>query len=288
MRYACIHRRRHQHSIRRMCRLLRVSRSGYYDWSQRAESARSRRDRELLLLIRQIHLESNGVYGARKIQRVLLDLGEDVGLNRVARLMKADHLKGCPKRRFRSPPNDAPQHPVAANVLNQDFKADKRNQRWGSDITQLWTKQGWLYLAVVMDLYSRRIVGWAMDRRVGRHLPIEALTMALGYRQPEGALLHHSDRGPQYTSDDFRDVLEKHGIECSMSARGHCYDNAPLESFFSLLKRERVRGRTYKTRQEAKADIFDYIERFYNRTRSHSYLGYLSPVQYENQTSGLI
>jgi putative transposase len=284
VRYRCIHRRRRQHSIRMMCRLLQVSRSGYYDWSQRAESARSLRDRELRLLIRQIHLESNGVYGARKLHRELLRLGEQVGRHRVARLMRADGLKGCPKRRFRRRPNDAPSHPIAANVLNQDFQADERNQRWASDITQTWTKQGWLYLAVVMDLYSRRIIGWAMDRRIGRHLAIEALTMALGYRQPQGTLLHHSDRGPQYTSEDFRDVLEEHGIECSMSARGHCYDNAPLESFFSLLKRERVRRRTYQTREQAKADIFDYIERFYNRKRSHGYLGYLSPVEYENRT----
>jgi putative transposase len=269
-----------------MCRWLRVSRSGYYDWCQRAESARAVRNRELRLLIRQIHLESNGVYGARKIRRELLDLGEDVGRHRVARLMRADGLKGCPKRRFRPPSNAAPEHPVAANLLKQDFQADERNQRWGSDITQLWTRQGWLYLAVVMDLYSRRIIGWAMDRRVGRHLPIEALTMALGYRQPQGALLHHSDRGPQYTSDDFRDILKQHGIQCSMSARGHCYDNAPLESFFSLLKRERVQRRTYATREDAKADIFDYIERFYNRKRRHSYLGYLSPVEYENRTAG--
>ena len=283
MRYACIHRRRHQHSIRKMCRLLRVSRSGYYDWAQRAESVRSLRDRELRLLIRQTHLESGGVYGARKVHRELLRLGEDCGRRRVARLMREDGLKGCPKRRFRRSSNAAPEQPFAANLLKQDFKADQRNQRWASDITQLWTRQGWLYLAVVMDLYSRRIIGWAMDRRVGRQLPVDALTMALGYRQPEGSLLHHSDRGPQYTSDDFRDVLELHDIQCSMSARGSCYDNAVVESFFSLLKRERVRRQTYNTREEAKADIFDYIERFYNRKRSHTYLGYLSPVQYENQ-----
>ena len=266
-----------------MCRLLRVSRSGYYDWAQRAESVRSLRDRELRLLIRQVHLESGCVYGARKVHRELLRLGEDCGRRRVARLMREDGLKGCPKRRFRRSSNAAPEQPFAANLLKQDFKADQRNQRWASDITQLWTRQGWLYLAVVMDLYSRRIIGWAMDRRVGRQLPVDALTMALGYRQPEGSLLHHSDRGPQYTSDDFRDVLELHDIQCSMSARGSCYDNAVVESFFSLLKRERVRRQTYNTREEAKADIFDYIERFYNRKRSHTYLGYLSPVQYENQ-----
>ncbi len=283
MRYACVHRRREQHSIRTMCRLLRVSRSGYYDWSQRSDSARRRRDRELRLLIRQIHLESDGVYGARKVYRELLELGEPRGRHRVARLMREDGLKGCPKRRFRRVANAGPGHPVAENLLQQDFRATRCNQRWASDITFIWTKQGWLFLAVVMDLYSRRIVGWSMDQRVSRHLVIDALTMALGYRQPEGSLLHHSNRGAQYTSDDFRDLLAKHGIDCSMSARGSCYDNAPVESFFSLLKRERVRRRTYTTREEAKADIFDYIERFYNRTRSHTYLDYLSPVQYENQ-----
>jgi putative transposase len=250
----------------------------------RTDSARRRRDRELRLLIRQIHLESNGVYGARKVHRELLKLGETCGRHRVARLMREDGLKGCPKRRFRHLPNAAEGQPIAENLLKQDFRARRRNQRWASDITCIWTKQGWLFLAVVMDLYSRRIVGWSMDRHVSRHLVIDALTMALGYRQPEGSLIHHSDRGPQYTSDDFRDLLDEHGIDCSMSARGSCYDNAPVESFFSLLKRERVRRQTYQTREEAKADIFDYIECFYNRKRSHTYLGYLSPVQYENRT----
>jgi putative transposase len=198
--------------------------------------------------------------------------------------MREDGLKGCPKRRFRRIANAPPGHPIAANLLQQNFTATRSNQRWASDITFIWTRQGWLYLAVVMDLYSRRIVGWSMDRRVGRHLVMDALTMALGYRRPMGPLLHHSDRGPQYTSDDFRDLLAKHGIECSMSARGSCYDNAPVESFFALLKRERIRRRTYRSRKEAKADVFDYIECFYNRRRSHTYLGYLTPVEYENRT----
>jgi putative transposase len=213
VRYACIHRRRHQHSVRTMCRLLRVSRSGYYDWTSRTDSARRRRNRELRLLIRQIHLESNGVYGARKIHRELRELGELCGRNRVARLMREDGLKGCPKRRFRRGANAAPGHPMADNLLKQDFTATDRNQRWASDITFIWTKQGWLFLAVMMDLYSRRIVGWAMHRRISRHLVIDALTMALGYRQPAGPLLHHSDRGSQYTSDDFRDLLAKHDID---------------------------------------------------------------------------
>lgn len=284
MRYRCIHRRRYQHSVRLMCRLLRVSRSGYYEWCQRGESARQCRDRELTVLIRQLHLESNGVYGARKLHRELLGIGEACGRHKVARLMRQAGLKGCPKRRFRRPVNAAPDHPVAANLLKQDFTASRANQRWAADITYLWTRQGWLFLAVVMDLYSRRIVGWSMDRRVGRHLVIDAMTMALGYRQPAGPLLHHSDRGPQYTSDDFRDLLAKHGVACSMSARGSCYDNAAVESFFSSLKRERVRRRTYRTREEAKADVFDYIECFYNRRRRHAYLDYVSPVAFENRT----
>ena len=165
-----------------------------------------------------------------------------------------------------------PSHPVADNVLQQDFTAEAPNERWASDITYISTQQGWLYLAVVMDLYSRRIVGWSMSRWISRHLAIDALKMAIDQRLPEGSLIHHSDRGSQYTSDDFRDELEKHGIQCSMSARGNCYDNAVVESFFGLLKRERVNRAHYLTRDEAKADVFDYIERFYNRKRRHGRL----------------
>ena len=281
MRYACIHRRRHQHSVRTMSRLLRASRSGYYDWCQRGESARSQRDRELTQCIRRLHLESNGVYGARKIHRELLDMGELCGRHKVARLMHKAGLKGCPKRRFRvtTQRGGAP----ASNLLDQNFTAMTTNERWASDITFIWTRQGWLYLAVVMDLYSRRIIGWSMSRRINRHIVVNALNMALGQRRPGEDLIHHSDRGSQYLSDDFQDLLKRNGITCSMSDKGSCYDNAVVESFFALLKRERVRRRTYKTREEAMADIFDYIECFYNRKRSHTYLDYLSPVQYENQ-----
>ena len=286
MRYACIHRRRYQHSVRKMSRLLRVSRRGYYDWCQRGESARDRRDRALLQHIRRIHLESKGVYGARKVHRQLLDEGELCGRHKVARLMRKDGLKGCPKRRFRHIPGASPSQPVAANLLKQNFYASRANERWVADITLIATRQGWLYLAVVMDLYSRRIVGWSMKQHTGRELVMEALTMALGNRQPDGSLIHHSDRGPQYTSEDFRSLLETHNIECSMSAKGSCYDNAAVESFFSLLKRERVRRQTYATREQAKADIFDYIECFYNRKRKHSYLGYISPVQFEQRSMG--
>ena len=237
----------------------------------------------LMPLVRQVHLESRGVYGARKIHRELRAKGEACGRHKVARLMRQAGLKGCPKRRFRRMKDQPPSYPIAHNLLQQDFTALRANERWASDITYISTRQGWLYLAVVMDLYSRRIVGWAMDRRTGRHLVIDAMKMALDQRDVPA--IHHSDRGPQYTSDDFRELLSMHGIECSMSGRGSCYDNAPVESFFSLLKRERIRRQTYATREEAKTDVFDYIERFYNRWRRHATLGYVSPVEYENQVT---
>jgi len=281
VRYEYIYRRRNTEPVRMMCRLLKVSRSGYYDWIKREESARARKNRELMPLIRQVHLESRGVYGARKVHRELRAQGEACGRHRVARLMRQAGLQGCPKRRFRKLQERPPSYPMAHNLLNQEFTASRMDERWASDITYISTRQGWLYLAVVMDLYSRRIVGWSMDRRTGRQLVINAIKMALGHREiPD---MHHSDRGPQYASDDFRELLREHDIECSMSGRGSCYDNAPVESFFSLLKRERIRRRSYATREEAKSDVFDYIERFYNRWRRHSYLGYVSPVEFESQ-----
>jgi putative transposase len=172
----------------------------------------------------------------------------------------------------------------ARNLLEQDFSAETTNERWASDITYLWTGQGWLYLAVVMDLYSRRIIGWSMSRRINRHLVLDALNMALGQRRPGEGLIHHSDRGVQYLSDDFQALLKVNGITCSMSDKGSCYDNAVVESFFASLKRERTKRRNYRTRDEARADVFDYIERFYNRKRRHGYVGNISPVQFENRT----
>jgi putative transposase len=189
--------------------------------------------------------------------------------------MREARLKGCPKRRFRVGSKPAPAK--VGNLLNQDFSACGANQRWAADITYLSTRQGWLYLAVVMDLYSRRIIGWSMHRRIGRQLALDALDMALGQRQPVGDLIHHSDRGPQYLSDDYQELLRRHGITCSMSERGRCYDNAVVESL-------RTHRRHYGTRDDARADVFDYIERFYNRERRHSYLGHLSPAEYEDRT----
>ena len=283
MRYACIARRRNQYPVDLMCQLLAVSRSGYYAWRVRPESQRAKTDRELSKRIRQIHEDSDGVYGAVKIAAELNEQGYPCGRHKVARLMRITGLKGCPKTTFKVTTQRDPSHPVADNLLEQDFTADGPNERWASDITYISTYQGWLYLAVVMDLYSRRIVGWSMSRWISRQLVIDALNMAIGQRCPEGELLHHSDRGSQYTSDDFREELEKYGIQCSMSARGNCYDNAVVESFFGLLKRERVNRTRYLTREEARDDIFDYIERFYNRKRRHGYLGNISPAVFEER-----
>ena len=271
-----------------MCRLLQVSRSGYYAWKARPESHRAKTDRELLRVIRRLHAESNGTYGSPRIRDDLRDEGYQCGRHKVARLMRNAGLKGCPKRRFRVTTQSNPLHPTAPNLLKQDFSASRPNERWAGDITYVATRQGWMYLAVVMDLFSRRIVGWSMSKWISRHLVIDAFRMALGARQPENGqpLLHHSDRGAQYSSDDFRKLLLKHGVESSMSARGNCYDNAVVESFFGILKRERVRGMNYRTREEAQADIFDYIECFYNRKRRHGYLGNVSPVEFEKRASG--
>lgn len=287
MRYLCIDRCRNQYPIRMMCRVLKVSKSGYYTWRTRPESARAKTDRELTRVIQRLHRESNGVYGSPKIWHELKDEGYHYGLHKVARLMRLAGLKGCPKRRFKVTTNRDPSHPVAENLLAQNFAFEAPNQCWASDITYLATNQGWLYLAIVMDLYSRRIVGWSMNRWINRHLVIDALRMALEARQPKGALIHHSDRGAQYTSDDFRDELTRNGIQCSMSGRGNCYDNAVVESFFGLLKRERVNRVRYRTRDEARADVFDYIEVFYNRKRRHGYVGNISPAAFEKWASGL-
>ncbi len=285
MRFACIDRRRDQYPIHQMCRLLQVSRSGYYAWRTRPESRRTGYDRELTRSIRLLHGKSDGTYGSPRIHAELHAEGFTCGRAKVARLMHNAGLKGCPKRRFRVTTKSGMTR--ALNLLDQNFSANDANQRWASDITFIWTGQGWLYLAVVMDLYSRRIIGWSMSRRINRHLVTNALIMALGQRRPEGKLIHHSDRGVQYLSDDFQDLLKANNITCSMSDRGSCYDNAVVESFFASLKRERVRRKKYRTRDEARADVFDYIERFYNRQRRHGYVGNISPAEFEERTLGL-
>jgi putative transposase len=281
VRYACIDRRRDLYPVRLMCRLLGVCASGYYAWRRRPESARVQRDRELLTEIRRVHQASKGVYGSPRVHAELVAEGVPVGRHKVAQLMRSARLRGCPKRRYRTTTQRDPSHRVARNLLKQDFTADRPNQRWASDITYIPTRQGWLFLAVVMDLYSRRIVGWSMSRWSDRRLVVNALRMAVKARRPAGPLIHHSDRGGQYTSDDFRNELANNGIDCSMSSTGNCYDNAVVESFFGVLKRERVIRVRYRNREQARADLFEYIEVFYNRKRRHGYLGNISPVDFE-------
>ena len=281
-----IDRRRNHYPVRLMCRLLGVSASGYYAWRKRPESARAKRNRELLEKIRRVHGASKGVYGSPRVHAELVAEGVPVGRHKVAELMRSARLRGCPKRRYRTTTQRDPTHPVAKNLLKRDFTADRPNRRWAGDITYIPTRQGWLFLAVVIDLFSRRIVGWSMSRRSGRRLVVDALTMAVEARRPEGPLIHHSDRGGQYSSDDFRKELQKHDIKCSMSSTGNCYDNAVVESFFGVLKRERVIRVRYRNREEARADLFQYIEVFYNRKRRHGYLGNISPVDFERQSNG--
>lgn len=286
MRYACIDRCRDLYPIRLMCRLLDVAASGYYAWRRRPEPHRVQRNRELLEKIRSIHAASNGVYGSPRVHAELLAKGVKVGRHKVAQVMRSARLKGCPKRRYRTTTQRDPGHQIEQNLLRQNFAADGPDQCWASDITYIATRQGWLYLAVTMDLFSRRIVGWSMDRWMSRHLVVDALRMAINARQPTGTLIHHSDRGGQYSSDDFRNELKKYGIKPSMSSTGNCYDNAVVESFFGALKRERVNRVRYRTREQARADLFEYIEVFYNRKRRHSYVGNISPDDFERQSTG--
>lgn len=286
MRYACIDRCRDLYPIRLMCRLLDVAASGYYAWRRRPEPQRVQRNRELLEKIRSIHAASKGVYGSPRVHAELLAKGVKVGRHKVAQVMRSARLKGCPKRRYRTTTQRDPGHQIEQNLLRQNFAADGPDQCWASDITYIATRQGWLYLAVTMDLFSRRIVGWSMDRWMSRHLVVDALRMAINARQPTGTLIHHSDRGGQYSSDDFRNELKKYGIKPSMSSTGNCYDNAVVESFFGALKRERVNRVRYRTREQARADLFEYIEVFYNRKRRHSYIGNISPDDFERQSTG--
>ena len=286
MKYASIERRRDRYPVRLMCRLLAVSVRGYYAWRTRPESARAQRDRALIAEIRRVHEVSKGIYGSPRIHAALVASGVRAGRHKVARLMRSEQLKGCPKRRIRVTTQRDPAHRVAKNLLKQDFTAKAPNQVWAADITSISTAQGWLYLAVVMDLFSRRIVGWSMSHWMSRHLVVDALRMAIAARRPDGPLIHHSDRGGQYTSDDFRDALARHGIECSMSGSANCYDSAVVESFFGLLKSERVNRVRYRTREEARADLFAYIEVFSNRKRRHGYLGNVSPADFEQQSAG--
>jgi len=264
-----------------MCEVFSVSRSGYYAWLKRPASKRKQADAELLGKIRIIHRDSDGSYGSPRVHRDLKEHGDTCGENRVARLMREDGLRSKTKRRFKATTDSKHDLPVAPNLLNREFNPEKPNEVYAGDITYIWTAEGWLYLAVVIDLFSRAVVGWAMDKRMTRQLVINALTMAVQRRRPPSGIIFHSDRGSQYASADFQLLLAQYGMRCSMSRKGDCWDNAPVESFFGTLKRELIFHRKYLTRFHARQSIFDYIERFYNRRRRHSTLAYKSPADYE-------
>lgn len=274
---------RGQFSITAMARVLEVSTSGYYSWRRREESRRSQENRKLLVEIKAIHTESDATYGSPRIHRELQARGIRCGENRVARLMRLHEVRPKQRRRYKATTDSRHALPVAENHLDRQFNPEAPNEAWAADITFVWTREGWLYLAVVMDLFSRRIVGWSMQSRLKRELVIDALKMATGSRHVGNSLLCHSDRGSQYASGDYQALLAAASIGCSMSRKGNCWDNAPVESFFATLKVERVYHRRYETREEARADLFQYLEVWYNRKRRHSSLGYLSPTDYEEQ-----
>lgn len=265
-----------------ICEALGVSRGGFYAWLSRPRSKRSRSDEELGAKVRASFLASDRTYGARRVWHDMLAEGIECGLHRIERLMRLQGLKSRPRRR-RMPVDTGERcsSAVAPNVLDRAFEASSPNRKWIADFTYVWTAEGWLYVAAVVDLFSRRVVGWSMNAAMTAQLVTDALLMAVWRRGKPGALLHHSDRGSQYTSEQFQRLLSDHGITCSMSRSGNCWDNAAMESFFSSLKTERIGRKIYRTRDEARADVFDYIERFYNVKRRHSAIGYTSPMEFE-------
>ncbi len=283
MRYRFIEAEKAQFPIRVLCQVLHVARSGWYRWRQQPMSRRGEENRRLCQQIYDIHQASRRTYGSPRIHRTLQDVGERCGRHRVARLMRHAGIRAKTVRRFKRTTNSQHPYPLAANLLAQNFTAPVRNQRWVSDITYIPTAEGWLYLAVVLDLFSRAVVGWALAERMTGAIVCQALTMALGRRGKVPGLLLHSDRGSQYAATDYQRLLHAHGIICSMSRKGNCYDNAPMESFFGTLKRELVHHETYATRAEAKVSLFEYIEVFYNHQRKHSTSNYQAPFVFEER-----
>jgi putative transposase len=264
-----------------MCDTLDVSASGYYAWTNRDESQAEQRRQELLGVIGEIHTEFKGRYGSPRMTAELNARDHDCSENMVARLMKSHGIRAKAPRRFVRTTDSKHRLPVAENLLDREFNPSGPNERWSADITYVPTREGWLYLAVVEDLFSRMIVGWSMDETMESRLVVDALEMAVKRRRPKAGLLSHSDRGSQYASDHYQRVLSSAGLVCSMSGLGQCWDNAPVESFFGSMKRELVGKELFVSREHARAEIFEYLEVFYNRVRRHSSLGFLSPLEFE-------
>ena len=287
MRFAFIAKHRSVWPVAWLCAALDVSRSGFHAWLTRGPSARALVDEALMAKVRASFVASARTYGARRVWHDMLAEGLSCGLHKIERLMRSQALRARPRRR--GLPKDEGARVAAAiapNVLDRQFTAARPNQKWIADFTYVWTAEGWLYVAAVIDLFSRRVVGWSMKAEMTAQLVADALVMAIWRRGKADALVHHSDRGSQYTSEQFQKLLADNGVDCSMSRSGNVWDNAAMESFFSSLKTERIERKVYRTRDAAKADVFDYIERFYNTIRRHSTIGYLSPVEFE-RTVGL-
>ena len=281
MRFEFIKEHQEEFEVSVMCDVLEVSRSGFYAWCERPASERALANEALLVEIKRIFAENRCLYGPVRVWKALQEQGIPCGKGRVERLMRENGIRVQPKKRYTVTTQADESKIPAPNLLDRDFSAEKPNRKWVADITYIWTQEGWLYLAGVMDLFSRRIVGWAMAEHMTAQLVCDAFDMAIQQRKPDEGLLHHSDRGSQYTSHLFQDRLHSAKAIASMSRKGNCYDNAAMESFFGTLKSELVDRTTYRTRAEAQTDVFFYIEGFYNRTRLHSYLGYKSPQTFE-------
>lgn len=281
MRFQFISGHRETFRVGRMCKLLKVSRSGYYAWLKRPESPRSRENRTLEDKIRVLHGQSHGIYGAPRIHRDLVEAGVRCGKNRVARIMREADIRSRIRKKFKATTDSRHNYPVAPNLLNQEFTVDSPDRVWVGDITYIPTGVGWLYLAVLLDIFNRQVVGWAVSARINRKLAMDALVMALGQRTASEGLIHHTDRGSQYASNEYQGMLKEQGFVCSMSRKGNCYDNAVAESFFASLKTEWVNHHRYQTREEATQSLFYYIEIFYNRKRRHSMIDNATLQEYE-------
>jgi transposase InsO family protein len=281
VKYAWIDAQRKDYGLDEMCSILDVSISGYRSWKRGGKPNRKRlTDSQMLALIQAIHAEFKGMYGSPRMVRELRSRGFPVSKERVERLMRENGIQARHKRRYKVTTDSKHNMPVAANLLNRNFMPDAPNQVWTSDITYLWTNEGWLYLAIVLDLFNREVVGWSLKPRMTADIVTDALTMAWFRRKPAAGLMHHSDRGSQYASQVFQAKLKEYGMICSMSRKGNCWDNAPTESWFNSFKNERVHGLRYETREDMKSMTFEYIEVLYNRKRQHSTLGYKSPIQF--------
>jgi len=282
VRFAFIAREKACYPVALMCRVLKVSRAGYYAWGKRPTAPQAQEDQRLGLEIAAIYHENRGRYGSPRVHFELRERGQRTGRKRVARLMRTAGLRARGHRRYRCTTDSRHGLAIKQNLLDRQFTMPTANRGWVTDITYLWTLEGWLYLAVIIDLFSRRVVGWSLSERLERGIVLDALKMALQYRHPPAGLLHHSDRGSQYASHEYQQLLAVHGIQSSMSRKGNCWDNAVAESFFATLKVELVYQSRWSTRTHARNEVFEYIELFYNRQRRHSALGYLSPNEFEH------